>query len=198
MIEVELKFRVEDLPLIEKRLTAMEASAGPIESHQDLYFRHPCRDFVATREALRIRRVGITGDDASGQTELAKETRVTYKGPLLPGNIKARRELEWSLQPSDPDGHQLQELLGCLGFEAVTTVRKRRYSMSLVREQREVTIAMDDVENVGSFVEVEVIAVGEQDVGVAREIVSQLATELGLSDPEPRSYLSMVLAKTCG
>lgn len=194
-IEVELKFRADDLPSLRSRLESLGASPGPVETHQDLYFRHPCRDFVKTREALRVRRVQVTRVDEGGQFETVNETRVTYKGALLPGGIKARKELEWDLQPSDPDGQHLQELLVSLGFEPVTTVKKIRHSLLLMREGREVTIAMDDVEDVGSYVEIEVIALGESEVASSRDTVCKLATELNLVEPESRSYLSLLLAK---
>lgn len=194
-IEVELKFRADDMPSLRSRLESLGASPGPVEAHQDLYFRHPCRDFVKTREALRVRRVQVTREVEGGEFETVNETRVTYKGPLLPGGIKARKELEWDLQPSDPDGQHLEELLVSLGFEPVTTVKKIRHSLLLMREGREVTIAMDDVEDVGSYVEIEVIALGESKVALARDTVCKLATELNLVEPETRSYLSLLLAK---
>jgi len=194
-IEVELKFRAEDLPSLRSRLEALGATPGPVEAHQDLYFRHPCRDFVKTREALRVRRVQVTRVVEGGRLESVKETRVTYKGPPLPGGIKARHELEWDLQPSDPDGQHLQSLLISLGFEPVTTVSKIRHSMLLMKAGREVTVAMDEVEGVGSYVEIEVIALGESEVASSRDTVCQLATELNLAEPESRSYLSLLLAK---
>jgi adenylate cyclase, class 2 len=194
-IEVELKFRVTDQASLANRLSQIGAVMNQQESHRDLYFRHPCRDFVQTREALRIRRVTITRAGSTSLLEPAHESRVTYKGPHLPGGIKARHELEWPLNPSDPDGEQLQELLIRLGFEPVTTVVKQRQSLSLTREGREITVALDEVEQVGSYVEVEVLATGECDVPVARELVGRLAAELNLTEPESRSYLSLLLGK---
>lgn len=195
-IEVELKFRVENPAALWQQLVQMGAVVGPGEAHQDLYFRHPCRDFVQTREALRIRRVTLTRAGSGAQTESEQESRVTYKGPHLPGEIKARQELEWTLNPGDPQGDHLQELLTRLGFEAVTTVVKNRRSVSLAREGREVTVALDEVQQVGSYAEVEVLATGESDVETARQTVSRLANELGLTDHEPRSYLAMLLHHT--
>lgn len=194
-IEVELKFRVENLELLRERLLSMGALPSVTESHQDTYFRHPCRDFTETREALRIRRVEVVRANNNDLDEPADEARVTYKGPPLAGDVKARHELEWALQPSDPDGQNLQRLLVFLGFSAVTTVRKSRRSMTLVRAGRAVTLALDEVVEVGTYVEVEVLAEGEKDVATAREIVGKLAAELNLVEPERRSYLSLLLGK---
>ena len=122
-IEVELKFRVEEPAAMLEQLVNLGAIEGPIERHQDTYFRHPCRDFAQTREALRIRRVNLTTDPA-GQGAAKGEARITYKGPHLVGPVKARRELEWQLDPSDPQGDQLQQLFELLGFGPVATVTK--------------------------------------------------------------------------
>lgn len=194
-IEVELKFYVHEPEALRAKLESLRPSATSIESHCDTYFRHPCRDFAATREALRIRRVTTHPNAGESVTELCTEARVTYKGPHLPGLVKARRELEWSLEPSDAGGSNLETLLIHLGFEPVASVKKQRRSSQLIRAGREVTIAFDEVENVGSFVEVEVLAVGEEDVAAAREVVSGLASELGLHSPETRSYLSLLLSR---
>lgn len=192
-IEVELKFRIASAAAVWQQLVEMGAIPSADETQHDLYFRHPCRDFVQTREALRIRRVTITRSDSSGQLERSKESRVTYKGPHLPGAIKARQELEWTLNPSDPLGEQLQDLLTRLGFEAVTTVVKHRRSMTLHLEGHDVAVALDEVEQVGSYAEVEVIAASETGLEAARQIVGRLAAELNLGEAEPRSYLSMLL-----
>ena len=193
LIEVELKFVIEDKALLFDRLNALEAVPQPIENHQDLYFRHPSRDFAKTREALRIRRLLVTRMEDNGDTAIKQQARVTYKGTPLSDGIKARHELEWELQPSDPQGDNLQELLIRLGFEPVMTVVKERRPMLLLMQGREVTVAIDEVQNVGSYVEVEVIAVGEADVAAARAAVEKVAVELGLSKPESRSYLAMLL-----
>ncbi|MGV3486322.1 MAG: class IV adenylate cyclase [Planctomycetaceae bacterium] len=193
--EVELKFRIEDVEQLMQKLVHLQAVEQPSETHRDTYYRHPCRDFVQTREALRIRQVLTTANSASGQSHAVHEARITYKGPRLPGDIKARHELEWPLNPSDPGGGQMGELLTCLGFEPVATVVKTRRSMVLAREGRDVTVAIDQVEQVGSYAEVEVVADGERDVEAARGIVARLADELALSAPEARSYLSLLLAR---
>jgi adenylate cyclase class 2 len=58
-----------------------------------------------------------------------------------------------------------------------------------------VIVALDQVENVGSYAEIEVLAADENDLQAARDVVSRLAEELGLSTPEPRSYLTLLLSR---
>jgi adenylate cyclase class 2 len=193
LIEVELKFLVDDKDSLLAQLESFDALPQPIENHRDLYFRHPSRDFEKTREALRIRRIVVTQNDSHGEIAVESQSRVTYKGPHLPGGIKARHELEWALQPSDPHGENLEELLLRLGFEPITTVSKVRRPMLLLRQGHQLTVALDEVQNVGSYVEVEVIARGEHEVANARALVERVAAELGLMKPESRSYLSLLL-----
>jgi pantoate--beta-alanine ligase len=57
-----------------------------------------------------------------------------------------------------------------------------------------VTVCLDEVEQLGRFAEVEVLAPPEQ-TEPAHVALTGLATELGLSEVEQRSYLSMLLAK---
>ena len=197
LIEVELKFCVPDVETLIAKLVQLQASDAGAESHCDSYFRHPCRDFAATREALRIRRItrhrSSESIDTGGATD-EQDTCVTYKGAHLPGNVKARHELEWSVEASDHDGTNLQSLLLCLGFEMVATVKKQRRSRQLHRSGRDVIVALDLVESVGSYAEIEVLAADENDLEAAREVVSGLAEELGLTTPEPRSYLTLLLS----
>src|SRR4051794_13543350 len=68
--EVEQKHRVTDKPALIARLRERGCSLEEPIQQSDQYFAHPCRDFAATDEALRIR---VVGD----------ESFVTYKGPKL-------------------------------------------------------------------------------------------------------------------
>ncbi len=72
MFEVEQKFTIRDLQGFEQRLLQLGGIAGAREDHIDTYFNHPCRDFAATSEALRIRRIN-------------GKPLITYKGKKDPG-----------------------------------------------------------------------------------------------------------------
>ncbi len=58
---------------------------------------------------------------------------------------------------------------------------------------RSVEVALDDVERVGQFVELELSA-DEAGVAAARDCLAALAAELGLSAHERRSYLELLLS----
>jgi len=178
--EVEQKFYVDDLPALESRLRELDAEERAAEEHRDTYFRHPCRDFAETSEALRLRRI-------DGQP------RITYKGPKLPGDVKARRELEWRLDPHDPHGKNTAELWQLLGFEPLRTVAKRRRAFSLPQPNEAFEVVIDEVESLGTFAEIELVVDSQTGVDDARNLINKLASELGLNRREARSYLRMCL-----
>lgn len=179
--EVEQKHRVEDLNALVTKLIDRRAELGSAAVQVDQYFAHPARDFSRTDEALRIRTVG-------------GGSFVTYKGPKLDTATKTRRELELPLDGADVGGRRFAELLAALGFTPVAIVRKQRRTFHLDHEGRQVEGALDEVDSVGVYVELELTA-GEADLPLAQRIVSSLASELELGPSERRSYLELLLAK---
>lgn len=196
-IEVEQKYRLHDVAGLERQLAQLGAAEGPLERHRDTYYRHPSRDFAQTREALRIRRVltlpaATQQSDNKGDNEEAT-TRVTYKGPYAPHGVKSRPELEWRIDPCDPDGQNLAKLLNYLGLSEVLTVSKTRRSFHLQRDGKPVTITIDEAHGIGTFAEVETIAVDPADCAASGALVTEVAEQLGLREVEQRSYLRMAL-----
>jgi adenylate cyclase class 2 len=178
--EVEQKFRVRDIDPLVESLTRLGAVEGAPESHRDTYFNHPNRDFSETREALRVRRVdGVPS--------------VTYKGSLVAGEIKARRELEWRLDPGDADGSNMETLLTLLSFRRVGTVEKTRRTFTLAGELADFTVVVDHVTELGDFAEIELIVPQQDDIEAARDRIAGFSRQLGLQDGESRSYLTMYL-----
>jgi len=55
-------------------------------------------------------------------------------------------------------------------------------------------VCLDDVERLGRFVEVEIVAPADKK-DAAQAVLLGVAGELGLTNVEPRSYLHMVLEK---
>jgi adenylate cyclase, class 2 len=179
--EVEQKHRVENVALLVAALEEKGAKFGEPIHQSDIYYAHPCRNFAETDEALRIRAVG-------------DESFVTYKGPKVDTTTKTRREIELPLDPNDKDGAQFASLLRELGFKRVAIVRKQRRPFRIDVDDVEVDGALDDVDSVGSFVELELQA---DDAGLeaAKRTISKLATELGLGPSERRSYLEMLVER---
>lgn len=181
MYEVELKFPVADVGPIVSQIAAWGAIPGSEQIQVDQYFNHPARDFAQTNEAFRLRRIG-------------EENRLTYKGPVLDTRAKMRREIEFPIAAGASAAEQCREMLVLLGFRPVREVRKRRVPFQFSEAGREFEIAVDLVEGLGSFIEIESLA-GEADRGAARDAILELAERLDLSQPEPRSYLSMLLGQ---
>jgi len=188
--EVEQKFRVTDPAALESRLVALAARFRDPVEQVDRYFAHPCRDFVKTDEALRLRRVG---DDLA----------VTWKGPRIDSASKTRRELELGLAaaaplPGGPRGGQATldrwtELLEALGFRRVRDVAKRRRTARVLWQGTEMEAALDTVAGLGDFLELELQA-AQGEVPLATACIESLACELGCGEPERRSYLELVIS----
>ncbi|CEG13205.1 conserved hypothetical protein [groundwater metagenome] len=132
MLEVEVKAKIKNPDKFEKKLTKINAKFLKREIQEDVYFNHPCRDFAKTDEALRIRKIG-------------NETFLTYKGKRLDAEAKTREEIEIKC------GEEISEILTRLGFKAVANVKKSRTEYLF----ENLHICVDDVEQLGNFVEIE-------------------------------------------
>jgi adenylate cyclase class 2 len=142
---------------------------------RDCYLAHPCRDFAATDEALRIRTIG-------------EESVLTYKGPAAEAAVKIRREIEL---PLDGKPDRWLELFAKLEFRPVLTVSKVRKPFRLEWEGRTFQVMIDDVPPLGLFAEIELLAEPEE-VSDAQAAVRQLARVLGLDAAEEKTYLELM------
>jgi adenylate cyclase class 2 len=179
--EVELKFPLSDAADITLQLLALGAARGRVVEQYDLYFQHPSRDFRQTHEALRIRRS-------------AADTFITYKGPLLDTRTKMRHEVEIPFGREAADFDRFRDLLATLGFESVRAVEKTRALYHLIWSRRDLELAIDAVDGLGTFLEIESLA-EESDRDAARDAILDLAGHLGLKNAERRSYLQLLTEK---
>jgi adenylate cyclase class 2 len=177
--EVEQKFRLQQPAAIEadRRFAGVRFSA-PIRQ-TDHYFNHPVRDFAMTDEAFRIRQVG-------------ERNYVTYKGPKIDPVTKTRQEVELELPVGQQVGSQYRQLFELLGFQFVATVVKQRRTASIAYEGLPFDVALDEVEGLGHYLELETVAT---DAGLdrARAAIQALAQHMGLDEVERRSYLELLL-----
>lgn len=179
--EVEQKFSVDDMRAVEERLGELGAEIGDAFVEVDCYYNHPARDFGATDEALRLRRVGTAN-------------RITYKGPRIDKTTKTRQELELPLADGPAAAADWAVLLETLGFKPVGEVHKRRRKAYVNHQDCSVEVSLDEVTGLGTFVELELI-VEERELDRARRCIAALAVELGLGKSERRSYLRLLLEK---
>ncbi len=175
MIEVEAKYEVKDLEDIERKLLVLGAVYIGEEYEEDYYFQHPCRDFMKTDEALRVRKT-------------MNRIELTYKGPKMSSLIKSRVEINVGVEDLD----SIIALLEKLGFKKVFIVKKYRKKYRL---SEEVKISVDVVENLGSFIEIEVSS-KRSEFREAEKKVLAIARSLGLEGkPIIKSYLELLLEK---
>jgi adenylate cyclase, class 2 len=179
MLEIEQKYANADFAAIERRLAEWGVTAHEDEEESDDYFNAPDRDFKQTDEAFRLRRIGA-------------KNFLTYKGPKRQAAVKIRTELEVPLCDGDEAADRFTELLKHLGYRYVATVKKRRRTYRFRREPFAIAVCLDDVEGLGRFAEVEIVAPEEQ-TDAAHALLTQLGKELSLSDVERRSYLGLIL-----
>lgn len=170
MIEVEVKALAKKDTA--EKVVDLGATLLCIENHHDLYFNSPSHDFGVSDEALRIR---IKDEGA----------RLTYKGPKLDSETKSRKEM--TVQIDDPQ--EMQRILAALGFVLSAEVSKIRTKYSY----GDVTIALDEVEDLGSFLEVEMR--GDADWSKQRKRVMDILKELDLSESIRSSYLELLMKK---
>ncbi|MCE4612156.1 MAG: class IV adenylate cyclase [Desulfurococcales archaeon] len=109
---------------------------GPI-AETDIYYSHPCKDFIESDEALRLRFIS------------ERVAKLTYKGPrrFLGKNVKEREEIE--IEVGNPAA--LESILSKLGFKPALRVEKSRTYCN----KDDITVTLDRVEGLGCFLEVE-------------------------------------------
>jgi adenylate cyclase class 2 len=179
-IEVEQKYRVANLAELERQLTELSAARGDDQVQVDRYYAHPQRDFATTDEALRLRRIGT-------------HNYITYKGPKLDPTTKTRRELELDLPDGDAGEADAAELLTALSFRPVLEVKKRRRHFTVRWQEKEIGVALDHLDELGDFVELEIVT-DDSSMQAAQDKIAALAERLQLSNSERRSYLELLLA----
>lgn len=180
--EVEQKFSVPHFDSLTDALKSLGGKLAAPRREVDQYYNHPARDFAVTDEALRLRTVG-------------SESRITYKGPKIDRTTKTRREIELPLTGQTVESWA--ELLKALGFRPVAEVRKHRRKAWIAWEGQRVEVSLDDVDEVGPFVELELMA-DASSLESARGCIASLAQRLGLEVSERRSYLELLLERRQG
>lgn len=165
MYEIEIKSRIDNPEIIEKKIISMGAKFEKVVKQEDFYFKHPCKDFKKSDEALRLRK-----ED--------EKIFLTYKGPKIDIETKTREEIEIFV---DED---IIKILEKLGFEIAGKVIKTRK----IFKMENIEISIDIVENLGTFVEIETF--GEYQS--SKEKILNLANLIGLSNLERRSYFELL------
>ena len=167
--EIELKAYYDNEEELRSKLESLGAVSVSKLEEEDVYFSHPSRNFAETGEAFRLRKSG-------------HDFCFTYKGPRHSSGIKIREEIEFSVG----DYSAAYAMLEKLSFIPRGKVKKVREIFAY----SDITICLDDVEEVGKFIEIEKI--GSDKSAIEQEILL-IAQKLGISRLEKRSYLTMLM-----
>lgn len=162
--EVERRYRlVEDKERIVHTLGSLDFSHSGDIREVDTYFQSPVRDFIESRECLRVR-------------EKDGEATLTWKPPTTKEmdqkGMYWKEELDILLFEQ---GDKAIRLLKVLGFEVVAVVAKSR---SLYKNGRDITLCVDEIDDVGCFIEIEKIT---DDIDAAIDEIVETAGNLNLS-----------------
>ncbi|MDB4370724.1 class IV adenylate cyclase [Mariniblastus sp.] len=179
MIEVELKFPVASLEKIRSHLQSLGASSEGVSIQADEYFNDPKRNYAKLDIAVRIRQ----SDD---------EFWLTFKGPNLDPAAKIRKEIEMPLKDALA-AEQMRGVLAGMGLVSVAKVMKRREEFVGCGDLSSVHFCLDEVTEVGGFVELELVVESQEEVEPAKLKLIALADQLGLSGSTRTSYLEMLL-----
>ncbi|MFF5206407.1 class IV adenylate cyclase [Streptosporangium sp. NPDC000396] len=180
-IEVEQKFRLDDLAALKTALETLDAKPGPVTRQVDTYYNAPHRDFLepdVVSEWLRVR-------------EADNGASINFKmWHPLDAAIKTHAD-EYETPVDDPEA--VHRILAALDFKRMITVDKLREEWTLPGQ---VDIAFDTVAAAGTFVEFEFK--GEADA--PEDAIAQLNTfiaelNIDLGERINRGYPHMLLGR---
>jgi len=181
VIEVEVKLKIDNPESLRSKLLSNGYKEFKKVLETDLYFNGNDHDFRKSDEALRIRKTQRIDCDVE-----ESKVSLTYKGPKLDKVSMSRTETELGIENFE----SMALILTSLGYKPVKPVVKTRtYFIS------DYVVAMlDNVELLGDYLELEVMAEEESDREEALELIkSQLETfGYSMSDTTRTSYLSMI------
>ena len=186
MIEVEVKLPLRRQENTEEtdRITVVLCSMGFRKAarfrQRDTYFDNEAGEIRGGGKALRIRE---TEDLMKGVVT----AELNFKGPRMDQVSMTRQELETEVGQAETG----RRILAALGFSPVLPeVVKERTEY----RRKEITAALDRVEGLGDFLELEILADEETENGKVLQKLEELLGELGyqMGDTVTRSYLSML------
>lgn len=164
-MEIEIKFRV-DFNEIREKIENLGARLIREEVQEDLYFSVPLP------RLLRIRHIINLGEVILGYKEIQDEKNEEFE------------EIEVKVE----DFEKMKEILTRLGFGEDVWVKKHR----LVYKLDDVTFELNRVENLGDFLDIEVIG---EDVREAKGKIWEIAQKLGLNELNVESRLYQELMR---
>ncbi len=155
-VEIEAKMKLTEVGDLVARLLKVGATSSRAVIEVNTYFDTPGGTLRSTDCGLRVR----VERDTQGTHS---QTTVTYKGPLGPGELKTRQEIELAVV----DAQAMAQMLAALGFGPVRSFEKRREYWECLG----CSVQLDTLPYLGHFVEIE---------GSTEEAVFEVRRKLGL------------------
>lgn len=153
----------------------------------DTYFGPRHRDFLSTRECLRVRRSG----QVSEITYKPASNAMTHSA----ADIITKPEVDVVLADAD-EAFSANELMHCVGMMRLAQVQKSR-TLYQRPDASGVTVVIDVVDGLGTFVEVEIVTC---DTGGAADLLGEVERDLWLASYPvvDAPYRDLVLAEAGG
>ena len=182
MIEVEIKVCIKNKKRLEQGMEQFGFMKGSLLRETDWYFDNMEGTFRKSDKALRIRQ-------CENLTSKENISYITYKGPKLDNISMTRKELEIRID----DAKTGKEILQNLGFLPVFPVVKLRQYF----HKDDMTACLDQVENLGDYLELEIIVENEEGREEALNRIFLFLEKLGYGKEDiiRTSYLSMLQKK---
>lgn len=177
--EIEIKLPVKNLDNIKEQLRSKGFQEEAVIREYDMYYNSLYHDVKKLGEALRIRK---STNLSTGNLQ----AQINFKGKKIDRISMSRQEYETLVE--NPES--MEQILIALGFHPAAAVQKTRCYM----KYDNMTACLDQVDNLGDFLELEMIASEESMRVRCLQSMERLLTELGLSmeDTVRTSYLSML------
>lgn len=157
MREIELKFKVDDIDVLLKKIKDLGCTISEVIDQEDVIFVSDLNNVESVSGSvwLRVRKT-------NGKVELNFKKQV---------NMNESQEIEFGVL----DYEKALAFLEALNFKKwVTVTKKRRYT-----EYKGLNVCIDEVERLGAFIELEYLA-NEDDTKDYEDMIKEVALEMGI------------------
>lgn len=171
MREIEVKLKVGDLGVLEKKLAERGCVLSePLHQHDVIYAKDLDAEFQSAKEGDVIMRIRRENNIAEFNLKQQKSSEMD--------------NLEYETEIKDPVA--MDNILRALGWKPGIEVKKIRRKGKLGNFE----ICLDQVERLGDFVELEIMTSDDADPEKEKEALFKALEELGLSraDEETKGY----------
>lgn len=180
-VEIKVKIKTTQIRRIKRKLSGLGATFVEKEKEVDTYFTASHRDFIKTKECLRIR-------EKKGYLEL------TYKGPTT--KLMKKKKQFWKQEiniPLNCSKKDIVALLESIGFKKVVDVVKEREKYRLENQ----VISFDNIKGLGCFLEIEKKAESKKEREKALNDNRNLLKNIGVDEKNiiTDPYRDLVLKK---